>query len=175
MAFAITSVVHNYHAYKDIWDAEIDSELPCLPEQDNREDCYATNVVGHVPRRIFYICNIFIRHSGSIICRVTGPRQYSRDLKQGGLEVPCEFRLYSKDLKRVKKSRELLEKASYAIKDIKSDFQEEVSSSATSNPVKVKVENNDKLVAVLPQSKPVIHEVDDTAQGNVIPKKKQRN
>ena len=49
-----------------------------------------------------------------------------------------------------------------------------MSSSATSNSVKVKVEedsNNDKPVAVLPQSKPVIHEVDDTTQGNVIPKK----
>ena len=180
MAFAITSVVRVYHAYKDIWDAEIDSELPCSPEPDNREDRYAvavmngTNVVGHVPRRISYICNLFIRHSGSIICRVTGPRQYSRE--QGGLEVPCEFRLYSKDQKRVKKSRELLKKASYATKDIKTDFQEEVSSSATSNPVKVKVEedsNNDKPVAVLPQSKPVIHEVDDTTQGNVIPKKSE--
>ena len=116
MGFAITSAVRGYHTYKDIWDAEIDSELPCLPEPDNREDRYTvavmngTNVVGHVHmlRRISYICNIFIRHSGSIICRVTGPRQYSRDLEQGGLEVPCEFRLYSKDQKHVKKSRELL-------------------------------------------------------------------
>ena len=71
MAFAITFVVRGYHAHKDIWDAEIDSELPCSPEPDNRKDCYAvavmnsTNVVGHMPRRI--ICNIFIRHSGSII------------------------------------------------------------------------------------------------------------
>ena len=97
MAFAITSVVRGYHIYKDIWGAEISSELPCLPKPDNREDRYAvavmnsTNVVGHVPRRISYICNVFLRHSGSIICRVTGPRQYSRDLEQGGLEVPCEF------------------------------------------------------------------------------------
>ena len=76
MAFAITSVVCGYHAYKDIWDAEIDSELPCSPEPNNREDRYAvavmkgTTAVGHDPRRISYICNIFIRHSGSIICHV---------------------------------------------------------------------------------------------------------
>ena len=67
MAFAITSVMRGYHAYKDIWEAAIDSELPCLPEPDNREDRYAVaimksaDVVGHVPRRVSYICNIFIR------------------------------------------------------------------------------------------------------------------
>ena len=52
MVFAITSVVCGYHAYKDIWEAAIDSDLP---EPDNREDRYAVavmksaDVVGHVP------------------------------------------------------------------------------------------------------------------------------
>ena len=154
-----------------------------MPEPDNREDRYAvavmngTNIVGHVPRRISYICNIFLCHSGSIICRVTGPRQYSWDLEQGGLEVPCEFRFYSEDQERVKKSRELLEKASYTTKDIKNHFQVEVSSTVTSGPFKV-IENvedddigNDKPAAVeLPQSKPVIHEVDATKE-NILLKK----
>ena len=69
MTFAIASVVRGYHVYKDIWDAEIDFEFPCFPEPDNREDCYAVavmngvDVVGYVPRRISYICNIFLRHS----------------------------------------------------------------------------------------------------------------
>ena len=35
MAFAINSVVQGYHIYKDIWSAEIDSELPCCAEFDN--------------------------------------------------------------------------------------------------------------------------------------------
>ena len=77
-----------------IWNAQINSELPCLPEPDNREDHYAVavmNVVGHVPRRISYICSIFIRHAGSIIYHVTGPRQYPWDLEQGEPEVQCEF------------------------------------------------------------------------------------
>ena len=62
--FAITCIVRGYHAYKDIWYAEIDSELPCSLEPNNRKDHYAvavmnsTNVVGHVLRRISYICNI---------------------------------------------------------------------------------------------------------------------
>ena len=137
MAFAIASVVRGYHVYKDIWDAEINSELPCFREPDNREDRYAvavmngTVVVGHVPRRISYICNIFLRHSGSIICRVTGPRQYSRDLESGGLEVPCELRFYSNDLKCIKKSKELLERALYATTAIENHLGVEVSSSTS--------------------------------------------
>ena len=92
MAFAITFVVRGYHVYKDIWAAEIGSELLCFPEPHNREDPVAvmdgTSIVGHVPRKISYICYIFLLHSGSIICRVTGPRQYSQDLEQGGVDVP---------------------------------------------------------------------------------------
>ena len=96
MAFAITFVVRGYHVYKDIWAAEIGSELPCFPEPHNREDHFAvavmnsTNKVGHVLRKISYICYIFLLHSGLIICRVTGLKQYSQDLEQGGLDVPCE-------------------------------------------------------------------------------------
>ena len=123
MAFAITFVVRGYHVYKDIWAAEIGSELPCFTEPHNRGDRYAvavmdsTSIVGHVPRKISYICYIFLLHSGSIICRVTGPRQYSQDLEQGGVDVPCEYRFFSKD-ERVKVTRKLLELASIPTKDI---------------------------------------------------------
>ena len=34
MAFAITSIVHDYH---DIWEAKIDSELPSSPEPETIE------------------------------------------------------------------------------------------------------------------------------------------
>lgn len=100
-------------------------------------------------------------------------------LRTGGLEVPCEFRFYSEDQKRVKKSKELLEKASYTTKDIKNHFQVEVSSTVASAPVKVieNVKNDgigyDKPAAVeLPQSKPVIHEVDAT-KVNIVPRKNE--
>ena len=36
-------------------------------------------------------CSLFIRRGGSIYCTITGRRQYSRDLPQGGMEVPCTF------------------------------------------------------------------------------------
>jgi len=119
----VTFVVRGYHVYKDIWAGEIGSELSCFVEPHNREDRYAvpvmdgTSIVGHVPRKISYICYIFLLHPGSIICRVTGPKQCSRDLEQGELDVPCEYRFYSKD-KRVKVTRKLLELASFPTKDI---------------------------------------------------------
>ena len=48
--------------------------------------------VGHIPRKISMTCSIFIRRGGFISCEVVGERQYSADLPQGGLEVPCGLR-----------------------------------------------------------------------------------
>ena len=99
--FSIESVVRGYHEYKDIWDAAIDGlELSCEREPGNPHDPVAVGVkrsagpgtivlVGHVPRLISMACSIFIRRGGFIVCVVTGLRQYSADLPQGGLEVPC--------------------------------------------------------------------------------------
>jgi len=30
-----------------------------------------------------------------MVCKVTGPRQYSMDLDQGGLNVPCKYEFYA--------------------------------------------------------------------------------
>ena len=53
-------------------------------------------------------CSLFIRKGGTIDCEVTDPnRKYSRDLPQGGLEIPCVLTLQStKDL--VEKAVKLL-------------------------------------------------------------------
>ena len=32
-----------------------------------------------------------------MVCRVTGPRQYSTDLVQGGLEVPRKYEFYAEE------------------------------------------------------------------------------
>ena len=133
MAFEIDSVVRGYHVYKDVWDAHIGVVLPCLPEMSNREDRYAVAVmdgdivVGHVPRKISFICNLFLRHSGIMLCKVTGPRQYSSDLVQGGLEVPCKYEFYLEDKcpddTTFKKVKGLIEKASYTAKSIAIEAQ----------------------------------------------------
>ena len=66
--------------------------------------------MGHVPRKISSICSLFLRESGSIICHVTGSRQYSSDLPQGGLEIPCvlTFSWAAKDGDRLEKARRLI-------------------------------------------------------------------
>ena len=48
-------------------------------------------MVGHVPRTISTPCNVFIRKGGVITCIISGHRQYSLDLEQGGLDVLCKL------------------------------------------------------------------------------------
>ena len=48
-------------------------------------------VVGHVPRKISVACSVFLELGGIIRCTMMGPRQYSTDLRQGGLDVPCKL------------------------------------------------------------------------------------
>ena len=77
--------IRGYHVYSDIWNAVIDEELPCAKEFGNLADPFAVGVmkdgtvVGHVPRKISSVCSLFLQRSGSIVCRVTGPRRFSAD------------------------------------------------------------------------------------------------
>ena len=95
-----------------MWEAVVGEELACQRERANSEDPFAVavtkgeRIVDHVPRRISAACAMFLRRGGSILCRVTGPRRYSEDLPQGGLEIPCVliFRTENeRDLAKVKK------------------------------------------------------------------------
>lgn len=64
-------------------------------------------VVGHVPRNISVACSAFLRRAGALTCTVTGVRQYSSDLPQGGLEIPCRL-TFSASTKEVGKIQKLL-------------------------------------------------------------------
>ena len=94
-SWSIDSCVRGFHVYQDIWTPVLHEELDCERERGNIEDLYAVavkkngHIVGHIPRKISAICSTFIRRGGCIICTVTGSRRYSRDLVQGGLEIPC--------------------------------------------------------------------------------------
>lgn len=109
--FSIEAMVRGYHVYQDIWDAAHGEELPCQREPMNSKDPYAVAVVksqvtvGHIPRKISSICSMFLRHGGTICCRVTASRRYSQDLPQGGLEIPCvlTFQGSVKDIAKVSK------------------------------------------------------------------------
>jgi hypothetical protein len=100
-----------YHVYKEIWDASIGEMLVCRKEEGNVHDPYCVGVVnernvtvGHVPREISALCSLFLEHQGTISCEVTGNRMYSKDLPQGGLEIPCKlcFRGTAKYVDKVK-------------------------------------------------------------------------
>ena len=77
--------------YRSIWTPTNGEVLSCARETGNRHDPFSIKViksatrVGHLPKRISSICSLFLHMGGSISCEVTGPRQYSADLIQGGL------------------------------------------------------------------------------------------
>jgi len=108
----IECCIRGYHVYQEIWDAAVDEELICQPERSNAHDRYAVTVlkndvvVGHLPNK-FSRLYTFIRRGGVILCRVAGRRRHSRDLPQGGLEIPCVLILKGtpKELHKLKKLR----------------------------------------------------------------------
>ena len=97
ISFEYDSVIRGYHIYKEIWEASHGETFDCVRETGNRFDPFAVavirdgEIIGHVPKLISAAASLFLRHSGSIKCKVTGSRQYSRDLPQGGLEIPCQL------------------------------------------------------------------------------------
>ena len=111
--FTLISCVRGYHVYKDIWDPVVGETLNCEREDRNPQDPYAVSVkkvgttVGHVPRVVSCICTLFLRRGGIIKATVTGARQYSQDLPQGGLELPCTYR-FTGEVALTKKAHQLL-------------------------------------------------------------------
>ena len=65
------------------------------------------SVVGHVPHSISAACYLFITRGGNITCEISGSRQYSADLPQGGLELPCRL-IFSGSAKDISKLENLL-------------------------------------------------------------------
>ena len=110
----IASCVRGYHIYKEKWTAAVGEMLCCAREVGNVLDRYAVSVlkdgdiVGHLPRKISKVCSLFLRRGGSISCEISGTRRCSRDLLQGGLEVPCTLILNGKK-KELAKVKQLIQ------------------------------------------------------------------
>ena len=60
--------------------------------------------------KIYSVCSQFLQHGGTIACTVTGSRQHSQDLLQGGLEVPCAL-TFEEGLKDITKTKKLIKKS----------------------------------------------------------------
>ncbi len=89
-SFCVEAMVRGYHTYQRVCTAVVGEELPCQRETVNPRDLFAVAVlkdeaiVGHVPRKISSICSLFVLRNGSVSCRVTGSRRYS---KAGGSDT----------------------------------------------------------------------------------------
>jgi len=116
---SLESVVRGYHVYMRIWDPEIGDVLACKQESENDDDRFAVAVcplessdslliVGHVPREISRICWYFLEEGRSILCEILGPRQYSRDLIQGGLQIPCLYHFWHNNRRIIHRLRVVL-------------------------------------------------------------------
>ena len=47
--------------------------------------------IGLVPRYVSRDFTLFLQLGGNITATVVSTRRYSRDIPQGGLEIPCEY------------------------------------------------------------------------------------
>ena len=47
--------------------------------------------VGHIPKFMSKLTYFFLKHGGHIKCEITGGEKYSKDLEQGGLEIPARL------------------------------------------------------------------------------------
>ena len=103
----VESCVSGFHVYQDIWTLATGECLSCQTEDSNAFDPYVlairkgADVIGHVPHKISAAFSLFIQRGGTLTCIITDSRhQYSADLPQGGLQIPCklEFKRDNADL-----------------------------------------------------------------------------
>ena len=63
----------------------------------------SVGIVGHVPQYISRLCYHFIMHGGEVYLIITGTHQYSWDLPNCGMCIPCKYRFIgnSDELKNI--------------------------------------------------------------------------
>ena len=98
--FTVQSCIRGYHTYQSQWNAEVGAELGAVPNTRTTalvKDKYAIAVkngeqtVGRILMFLSKLTFFFLRYDGKVSIKVNGPRRYSVDLIQGGLELPAEF------------------------------------------------------------------------------------
>ena len=81
--FEFSSVIRGHHVYKDIFTPAIRKILQSRREPDNSYNSFAVAIIED-DIALSVVCDLFLRKGGTILCVVTGPRQYSRDLEKVG-------------------------------------------------------------------------------------------
>ena len=83
VGFSMEAMVRAYNINESRWIVVIGEELQLQRELGNSHDTFSVAVmknyvtVGHIPRKISFVCSIHLLHGGSIYCRVIGLRCYS--------------------------------------------------------------------------------------------------
>ena len=71
-----------------------------------------SEIIGHIPCKISAACYLFIQKGGILTYIITDSNyQYSSDLPQGGLQIPCKLVFESHDVELMAKVRKLLQSA----------------------------------------------------------------
>ena len=111
----VESCVRGFHVYQDIWTPTTGEWLPCEVE-DNPMDLYAVAIkkrmviIGHIPPKISVACSLFIQRGDALCCIITDShRQYSSDLPQGGLQIPCKLEFMCDDTELMSKIKKLVQ------------------------------------------------------------------
>ena len=98
--FTVQCCIRGYHTYQSQWNAEVGAELGAVPDTRTSalvKDKYAIAVkngkqtVEHIQMFLSKLTFFFLRYDGKVSIKINGPRMYSVDLIQGGLELPTEF------------------------------------------------------------------------------------
>ena len=78
----VLSCMRGYHVYNDRWAATVGELLTCSREPTNASVRYAVGVIkegttiGHLPRKIFKACSVFLTSDGVISYKMTGSRRF---------------------------------------------------------------------------------------------------
>ena len=93
ITFTLSSCVCGYHVYRDAQKPFVGETVNCECEGRIAEDPYTVALwEGWRYRWPHPSCmHVILRCGGAIQCTVTGPRNYTYDLLQGGLELPCTY------------------------------------------------------------------------------------
>ena len=107
----VDSCVRGFHVYQDIWTSVTGERLSCETEESNKFDPYAVairksaNVTGHISAA----CSLFIQRGGTLSCIIVNTRrEYSTNLPQGGLQIPCKFEFKCDDAELLSNIKKLL-------------------------------------------------------------------
>ena len=75
MEIEVESCIQGHHVYSTIWTPVLGELLSSKRELDNAEDQYVVTVcrvngivIGHIPKKISFLCAVFIKRDGTIQC-----------------------------------------------------------------------------------------------------------